>query len=580
MGTSAAGTRLYRGGRIRAMDGRGTARGADATALVVRDGRIVACGSDDDMKSAAGAGASVVELDGATVLPSFIDTHPHLFHFSLIEYPLVKLWDAADHDDIVRRIRERAATTPAGQWIMATPVGEPHYFIRRSYRDLAEHVLPDRHVLDRAAPDHPVWIQAWSPTTPNVCVFNSKALAELDIDRTTPDRRSNVWIEKDAAGEPTGRLSGPVNTYYTGDPYMDELLTRIPLLDPSIAVPATLGGIADFHRLGVTTIYEGHVMGEAEIGLFRSLQEMDQLRMRVMTSLESEQYSMPWQKPISAEEYLANLETSRQMTTTSDDFFRHNGVTLSRGGPLNPGFLRMREPYIGPYGELTRGREFVPEERELVAIDFCAKHDVRFNFIGAGYQDHDGFLANAEAFAAHTPIRHRRWILQHNYLCTEDHARRYAALGFVVTTSMSFSCAKGDLFEKRIGKHVWNDLIPLKRLLEAGLTVSAGSDWGPKNIFEHIALAETHEFWGSGRRNDGPAQKVSREEAVRMWTSEAAHALGWEGIGSLAPGNHADLLIVDRDILSCRVEDLPSTSVLRTVLAGEAVHDSGVLVQR
>jgi predicted amidohydrolase YtcJ len=120
---AATGTQLYRGGRIRAMDDR--VRG-DATALVVRDGRVVACGSDDDMKSAAGAVATVVELDGATVLPGFVDTHPHLFHFSLLEYPLVKLWDAANYDDIVRRIRERAAATPAGQWIMATPVGEPH----------------------------------------------------------------------------------------------------------------------------------------------------------------------------------------------------------------------------------------------------------------------------------------------------------------------------------------------------------------------------------------------------------------------------------------------------------------------
>ena len=104
--------------------------------------------------------------------------------------------------------------------------------------------------------------------------------------------------------------------------------------------------------------------------------------------------------------------------------------------------------------------------------------------------------------------------------------------------------------------------------------MAAGSDWGPKNIFEHIALAETHEFWGSGRRNDGPAQKVSREEAVRMWTCDAARALDWEGIGSLAPGSHADLLIVDRDTLSCPIEDLAATKVLKTVLGGEIVHSA------
>ena len=568
-------TTIYRGGRIRPMtSGRAP---VDASAMVLRDGRVVASGSESDMRSVAGAGADVVELAGATVLPGFVDTHPHLFHFSVLEYPLVKLWDATSHDDIVARIRERASVTPSGDWIMATPIGEPHYFIRRSWRDLAEHVLPDRHVLDRAAPKHPVWLQAWGPTTPNICVFNSAGLKALGIDRSTPTRQSNVWIEKDSHGDPTGRLSGPVNTYYTGDPYMDELLGRLPLLKPDIAVPATLEGIGNYHRLGVTTIYEGHVMDAASIGLFGALRQNGQLNMRVLTSLEAENYSMPWQKPLSEAGFVANLELSRQMTSTNDELLRHNGVTLSRGGPFNPGFLRMNEPYTGPYGELTKGREFVPKAREHIALEYCAAHDVRLNFIGAGYADHDEFLANAEAFAAHTPIRDRQWILQHNYLCTAEHARRYAALGFVVTTSMSFSCAKGDLFEKRIGPHVWPDLIPLKRLLDAGLLVAAGSDWGPKNIFEHIALAQTHEFWGSGRRNDGPAQKVTREQALRMWTCDAAKALGWEGVGSLAPGSHADFIVVDRDTLTCRVEDLPATQVLRTVFDGEIVHDGGAL---
>jgi predicted amidohydrolase YtcJ len=296
-----------------------------------------------------------------------------------------------------------------------------------------------------------------------------------------------------------------------------------------------------------------------------------------MTTLEAENYALPWQTPLSGEEFVANLARAREMTSLDDALLRHNGVTLSRGGPLSPGFLRMREPYLGPHGELTRGREFVASERERTALEYCAAHDLRLNFIGAGYADHDDFLVNAEALAARVPIRDRCWVLQHNYLCTEEHARRYAALGFVVTTSMSFSCAKGDLFEKRIGRHIWRDLVPLKRLRDAGLLVAAGSDWGPKNLFEHIALAETHEFWGSGRRNDGPAQKVSRVEAVRMWTSNAARVLGWEGIGTLAPGGYADLVVLDRDTLSCPVEDLASTKVLRTVLGGDTVYDAGVL---
>ena len=77
-------------------------------------------------------------------------------------------------------IARRARETPPGEWIMASPVGEPNYFIRRSYRDLQEGVLPDRLALDEATSSHPVMIQAWAPVTPNVCAFNTAAQRPAD----------------------------------------------------------------------------------------------------------------------------------------------------------------------------------------------------------------------------------------------------------------------------------------------------------------------------------------------------------------------------------------------------------------
>src|SRR5690606_2731724 len=104
-------------------------------------------------------GARRIDMRGGTLMPGIIDTHPHILHFAAQKAPLVDLTTAVNHDDIVERIRRRAAVTPKGQWILTTPVGEPHYFRRRSYRDLEERRLPDRHVLDRATTDHPVHIQ-------------------------------------------------------------------------------------------------------------------------------------------------------------------------------------------------------------------------------------------------------------------------------------------------------------------------------------------------------------------------------------------------------------------------------------
>jgi predicted amidohydrolase YtcJ len=238
----------------------------------------------------------------------------------------------------------------------------------------------------------------------------------------------------------------------------------------------------------------------------------------------------------------------------------------------------MHAPYRGPYGEPTSGVTFVSEEKETAALDFCAARGLRLNFIGAGDRDHDEFLDRAEHTARrHPDLRRRAWILQHVFFLSAAQARRYAELGFRVTTSMSFSWGKGDLFSERIGAHVLPDLIPLRRMLDAGLVVGCGTDWGPKNVFEHIELAQSHRFAGSGRQNLGPAQPVTREEALRMWTRDAARALGWDGIGTLRPGDHADLIVVDRDPSTCDLGDLSGTQVLRTVLGGHVVYDGGEL---
>jgi predicted amidohydrolase YtcJ len=191
---------LYRNGQVHAIDG--TAPPGDA--LLVRDGRVAALGRESDVRAAAGARFETVDLRGATLMPGFVDTHPHLLHFGALSYPLVDLSDARDHDDIVARIRRKAADTPKGKWVMTTPVGEPHYFIRRSWHNLAERALPDRHVLDRATTDHPVYLQAWGPRTPNDCVFNSAGLAAIGITPSTPIAKAMCGWRRTRTESPPG----------------------------------------------------------------------------------------------------------------------------------------------------------------------------------------------------------------------------------------------------------------------------------------------------------------------------------------------------------------------------------------
>jgi predicted amidohydrolase YtcJ len=154
---------------------------------------------------------------------------------------------------------------------------------------------------------------------------------------------------------------------------------------------------------------------------------------------------------------------------------------------------------------------------------------------------------------------------------------RYERLGFSVTTSMTFAYGEGDMMRRSMGSRVLADLVPLGRFVEAGMAVAGSTDWGPKNPWEQIQLASTHELGESGLRNRGDAQRISRTEAVAMFTRNAARVMRWPEIGVLRAGSRADLVVVDRDPIRCEVDTIAATRVLRTIFDGAPVHDSGEL---
>ena len=105
-----------------------------ADSILLANGRVLAVGSYADLESQGGVHAQKRDLHGSAVLPGLVDTHPHLLHFARKRAPLVDIADARNHSEIVDRIAARAKVTEEGKWIQTTPVGEPWYFIRRSYR--------------------------------------------------------------------------------------------------------------------------------------------------------------------------------------------------------------------------------------------------------------------------------------------------------------------------------------------------------------------------------------------------------------------------------------------------------------
>lgn len=562
---------LIYGGPVLVLDGKAGVQ----EALVHEDGYVIGVGSEDEMKSLAGPKAERLDLKGAALMPGIIDSHPHALHWTAIEMGFLDIKDAVNHDDIVRRIKEKAKTTPPGEWIICSPVGEPHYYIRRSWRDLEEGFLPDRYVLDRATTKHPVVIAALPPNTPSFVSMNSLALKECHISSCTPDKVCSVEIFKDHHGAPTGIMRGPCFMYYTIDPFWLNILDKFPKPPEGFWQAAAAEAMKIYNRLGITAMFEGHIMSPEQIYGYQKARAAGQSTIRVVATVQLA--TDPGTIDPTMESIQQNLELGLALTDLTDELLRINGVTLDVGGPGWPGYMRMNENYLDPEGNPTRGRTFVPPEFQDHIVKFCAENNVRLNMVMGGYRDHDDFLRLMDKVADTYDIKNRDWVIQHSILINEAQTKRYKELEFQMTSSPSFIFGKGDVYGERMGKDVWKDLVPLKRMLSYGLNVGCGTDWGPTNHWEQMKVAQTCEFAGSGHRNLLPGHAVSREEALLCFTRFGARAMQWEKIGSLLPGYCADMIIVDRNPMTCDLENMQNTKVMRTMLGGTTVYDSGDL---
>ena len=568
-------TLLYGGQILTQNDARDTHE-----ALVLQGDTVLATGQLEDMESLAGPAARKVDVQGACVLPGLIDNHPHFLHYGSFDTGCVLLYDARDHADILARIRQRSTVTPRGEWIVTTPVGEPHYFIRRSWRDLPEGRLPNRYELDAAAPDHPVWIQAYAPRVPNICAMNSKALQVLGFTRDLPNYIDDVFVDKDAHGEPTGIFSGYVTNYYNSSRFwMTRVLTRRGPPSDELWYQGGLAGQLAAARRGITAAYEGHAMNPEHIAAYQRARNEGQLKMRVLATLEAAPIAFDFGMGLTEEGIRANLALAAKLTQTVDPLFRVNGVTLGVGGPGWTGHMPSDRSYSDPFGRPTCGHSFISGAIEREAIDFCLRNNVRLNLMPTSGHNHRRFLESLEPFLADWDVSAREWVMQHNIFVDDATIERYAKLHFHLTTTLSFCFGKGDMYRERMGEQALQELTPVGKMFASGTTVGLGSDWGPDSVFEHMALAETGEFAGSGYRHDGPGYSISRQQALDGWTINNARLMQWEGIGALLPGCKADLAIVDRNPLTCSLEDLSRTQVLRTVLGGKDIFDTRSLAR-
>ena len=549
-----------------------------AEAVAIRDGRIVAVGGSDEIRRLAGQGTREISLGGRAVVPGFVDGHPHM---DLVGLGLIRpSFDAVRSiDEILTILKAEVGRRRPGEWIVCNPIGtEPDLFKMPGL--LKEGRWPTRHDLDRVAPDNPVYIEPAMLAAPGHAFANSAAIRLAGITRDTkaPD---GVEIELDERGEPTGHVKDFNFPKVIPDAYNSfkadrALFPMLPRITHAQMVDAVRAGMKAFNAAGITTIYEGHGIPAEQQRAYLELWSGRELSVRTYFVIS---YPVPLYFDLAAGEALIR-ETSRYAAGAGfgDDLLRFGGLGFSFDSASAIGASLMREPYLGARGTMWNGIQLTSDETFERILWSAARANLRVQVQCAGGAAIDKVLGMYEAIDREIPLLGKRWVIEHCQFPSPENMATCRRLGVIPTSTTNFLWLYGSVYVRSFGRELAQDAIPFKPWLEAGIPVVQSTDGKP--------YPPVFALWQMLARKDGltgealttPKQRLTRAEALRMYTANGAYVTFWEQeLGTLEPGKRADLVVLSQDIMTVDEDRIPETRVLGTLVGGAAVHDAGAL---
>jgi predicted amidohydrolase YtcJ len=541
------------------------ASGRIAQAVAIRGDRIVAVGTEAEVNKLAGPKTQVIDGEGKTLLPGLYDSHVHPLGASSSEkdHPIPS-YDSLE--DVKAYISDRVKVQPKGTWVVVR-----YAFPTR----LKESRFPTRAELDAIAPDHPVLHQG-GPAG----VVNSKALELSGVTRNTPDPPAGRIVKDPKTGEPTGMLR---NAY--------SVLKDLPKDAYSDTGEAEAGRVKELFRLynsrGLTSVADRGASTDA-LRVYRRLRDRGELTVRVnATRILSPPFG-DRAAVVRGLNGLAGYDTVGEPNGPSgvgDHWVRVGPLKVFLDGGMLNGTAYMREPWgVGPAYQVTepdyRGLLFVPPDTLATIAEEAARRGWQMTAHTAGEAGMDVLLeAYARADRA-VGIKGRRWLITHANFTSADNLRRCAELGVGADLQPAWLWKDTRTLLAVLGPRRMAWFHPYRKWLDAGLTIGGGSDHmirldplgatNPWDPWLGIWVAVTRRAEGAGVLN--PDQRLSRTEALRFYTVNNARLhFEEQEKGSVEPGKLADLVLVDRDPLTCPEDDLRTTQVLWTMVGGKIV---------
>ncbi|MGB2717447.1 MAG: amidohydrolase [Vicinamibacterales bacterium] len=528
-------------------------------AMAVRDGRIAAVGTNADIVKLAGSGTERVDLGGKTVLPGLIDSHVHAPSASMYEFD-GPVPDMESIEDVLAYLRTRAEKTEPGRWVTLSQV-----FITR----LREQRYPSRAELDRVAPRNPVAFR----TGPDASL-NSMALSTSGIDaKFRVPEGEPCRVERDAKGEPTGILRNCGRYIKSGSggstPTEADRLARLKQL------------LADYNSVGITSIVDANADRDG-VELYRRLREQNALTCRTFLA-----YGVDAQAPLDR-----IAATIREVA--SNPLHQHNDMLWLRGikafldGGMLTGSAYMRQPWgVSKIYAIDdpqyRGVRFIEPDKLYQIAKLALANDLQFTAHSQGDAAVDAMVEAYERInRSDFPVRDRRPSITHASFMSKEAIEKMRTLGVVANLQPAWLLLDGATLRQHFGVERLTYFHPYRTLAERGVTVGGGTDHMQK-IGSLRSINPYNPFLGMWttmvrvpRGSDAPLhpeQNLTREQAIRLYTINNAFITFEETRkGSLEPGKLADFIVLDRDILSCPVEQVKDIQVEATYLGGSRLY--------
>ena len=521
---------------------------AEVQALAARGGRIVALGSNPDIKRLAGQNTEVIDANGQLVIPGFIEGHGHFTGVGQAQLQL-NLMKAASWDEIVAMVADAAKNAKPGQWIYGrgwhqekwTSVPEPNV-----------EGFPTHESLTRVSPDNPVLL---THASGHASFANAKAMQLSDVDGATPSPPGGDFL-KDASGKPTGMFRETASRLIrtgTGepDPSPAEAVARARRILELASAEVVSKGITSFQDAGSSL---------SDVDLMKQMIDEGRMSNRLWVMLR-----------VSNQVLAANLAKYKTIGY-GDGYLTVRAIKKAIDGALGPRGAWLLEPYADKPGDTGRNTTPVSEIAETAKLALEHGYQLCVHAIG-DRANRETLNIFEDAFKGRDG-RSLRWRVEHAQHLNAADIPRFGALG-VIASMQGVHCTSdapyvlARLGPKRAeeGAYVW------QKLMQSGALVTNGTDAPVEDVSPIASYSSTV----SRKLSDGsvfyPDQRLSRLEALKSYTINPAFAaFEEESKGTLKVGKYADVVVLSKDILTVAESEIPSTDVRYTIVGGKVKY--------